>query len=282
MLLTVDSPAGPKQYNFRTWRRQNLDARDQAYSLRFQPAFRAAALPAKVDLRKFCSAVEDQGSLGSCTANAFAALIEANQNKIAVVNKKPLVEVSRLFEYYATRKLMGTVSVDSGATIRDSIKAAAKWGVINEPAWPYDVSKFKNNPPADVWNKAASSKISSYHAVADGDIYTMKSVLAGEDPYLITFGFDVYDYFLSRDMSTKGLLGLPGRTERLRGGHAVVLAGYDDTMRMPDGTVGAFLVRNSWGKGWGWQGSGYFWMSYAYVKDTRKCNDFWVVRSQPL
>ena len=30
-----------------------------------------ARLPAKVDLRPLCSKVEDQGQLGSCTANAL-------------------------------------------------------------------------------------------------------------------------------------------------------------------------------------------------------------------
>lgn len=33
-------------------------------------------LPASVDLRSWCSPIEDQGDLGSCTANAGGGLIE--------------------------------------------------------------------------------------------------------------------------------------------------------------------------------------------------------------
>ena len=65
-------------------------------------------------------------------------------------------------------------------------------------------------------------------------------------------------------------------------GHAVALVGYDDNKVMPDGSKGAFLVRNSWGTGWGVQGSGYYFMAYNYVSDTSLCNDFWIIQSAPL
>jgi len=38
-------------------------------------------LPPSVDLRKWCSPIEDQGSLGSCTANAGVALMEYYQRR---------------------------------------------------------------------------------------------------------------------------------------------------------------------------------------------------------
>jgi hypothetical protein len=40
-----------------------------------------ARLPQKVDLRPLCSKVEDQGQLGSCTANALAGAIEFLERK---------------------------------------------------------------------------------------------------------------------------------------------------------------------------------------------------------
>lgn len=45
--------------------------------------------------------------------------------------------------------------------------------------------------------------------------------------------------------------------------------GYDDQKEM-------FIVRNSWGKGWG--DHGYFYMPYAYIRDPSKCEDFWVLQ----
>jgi C1A family cysteine protease len=51
-----------------------------------------------------------------------------------------------LFEYYATRKIEGTIPDDSGATIRDAVKTGNVYGVADETLWPYDVSKFTVNP----------------------------------------------------------------------------------------------------------------------------------------
>lgn len=335
------------------WRKQTTDVRDEAYRLKLHGAF--LAIPTTCDNRPVCSPIEDQGDLGSCTANMFAGLVESNEIKrgapasvlhsavaaavgaSVVVSSATvlangnitftttvtppaapaptppappaptppappaptppappaptppappapvpakLVRASRLFEYYGTRKIEGTTSEDSGATIRDAIKCGVTYGVADESVWPYDVSKFKTNPATAIWTAAATHKVTSYHSIADGDLQTMKSTLASGS--LVGFGFQVYDYFMSSAMAAKGLVGTPGASEQLQGGHAVCLVGYDDTMAMPDGTKGAFLVRNSWGTGWGWQGSGYFWMSYAYVGNTNLCSDFWVVVSAPL
>ena len=58
--------------------------------------------------------------------------------------------------------------------------------------------------------------------------------------------------------------------ESVRGGHAVLAVGYDDSKQ-------AVLIRNSWGKDWGIKG--YFWMPYAYISTEDYCNDFWTIRS---
>jgi len=55
-----------------------------------------AKLPRQVDLRPLCSKVEDQGQLGSCTANALAGAIEFLERKDQV----PYQDFSRLFIYY--------------------------------------------------------------------------------------------------------------------------------------------------------------------------------------
>jgi C1A family cysteine protease len=182
-----------------------------------------------------------------------------------------LVRASRLFEYYATRKIEGTTSEDSGASIRDAIKAGAKYGVVDEALYPYDISKFAQNPDTGIWTAASSHKVTSYHAVADGDVTTMKSALVSG--FLVGFGFVVYDYMMSAAMAKSGFLNVPGPGEQQQGGHAVSLVGYDDAKQ-------AFLVRNSWGTNWGLKG--YFWMSYDYLKDSSLSSDFWVVQSAPI
>lgn len=306
------------------WKKQHADERDEQYRLKLPPGL--LKLPPAFDNRGICSAVEDQGELGSCTANMFAAMIESNEIKRsgqhaglqAVVHSSTptvtvsnavtapdgsisfttkvtpavappaptpaptpapsptpapvkLIQVSRLFEYYATRKVENSVSEDSGASIRDTIKAGYTYGVADEAHWPYIISKFADNPPPAVWSEAASHKVTSYHAISDGDLPTMKSALVSG--FLVGFGFTVYDYFMSAAMAKNAVLHLPVKGEQVQGGHAVTLVGYDDSKS-------AFLVRNSWGPAWGL--SGYFWMAYDYVASTRLASDFWVIQSSPV
>jgi C1A family cysteine protease len=49
----------------------------------------------------------------------------------------------------------------------------------------------------------------------------------------------------------------------------VLAVGYDDAAQR-------FIVRNSWGKGWGLQG--YFTMPYAYLTDNNLSDDLWTIR----
>jgi len=246
-----------------SWKRDKKDPRD--YILR---SLRGAmlALPSSVDNTSSCPPVDDQGELGSCTANMCAGMIEYNDIKWGKTSgwKK----VSRLFEYYATRKIEHTTKQDSGAQIRDAVKAAAKYGIAPESDWIYDISKFKKRPPKSVWDEAAKKKITAYHRIIDGDLATMKNVLASG--YVIGFGFVVYDNMMTQKMADEGWLHLPSKTDSVQGGHAVVIVGYDDSKR-------AFKIRNSWGSGWGQDG--YFWMDYNYVGNTNLANDFWVIDS---
>ena len=78
------------------------DFRDKMYgAVRPVPA----ALPSQVDLRSNCSPVEDQGQLGSCTANALVGAMEF----LEVKDKVPrFVNLSRLFVYYNERVIEHT------------------------------------------------------------------------------------------------------------------------------------------------------------------------------
>ena len=86
------------------------------------------------------------------------------------------------------------------------------------------------------------------------------------------FGFEVYDYFESDQMANTGVLQLPQPSESDLGGHAVMAIGYNDSQQR-------FLIRNSWGKGWGLKGNldGYFTMPYTYITNPKLASDFWTV-----
>src|SRR4030095_2793109 len=121
------SPARIRKIKRYGWIPDIPDQRDFLYAA--PPAF-LRALPPKVDLRKKCPPVYDQGQLGSCTANAIAGAIEFDQMK----EQLPQIFLpSRLFIYYNERVIEGTVDSDSGAMLRDGIKTVAKQGACPEP-----------------------------------------------------------------------------------------------------------------------------------------------------
>ena len=234
------------------------DKRDYLYGV-IRPA--PPVLPASADLRPFCSPVENQGALGSCTANALVGALEFLEAK----DKIPLKDLSRLFIYYNERVIEHTVKVDSGAMLRDGIKTLAKQGVCSEKKWPYVISRFTKKPAATCYKEALNHQITSYQRILS--LNEMRSCIAEGFPFV--FGFTVYEAFESDDVSRTGIVQMPLPGERVLGGHAVLAVGYDDSQKR-------FLVRNSWGTSWGQKG--YFTMPYAYLDDRNLSDDFWTVR----
>ena len=123
------------------WKPDVPDQRDYLYAA-IRPV--PVALPPHVDLRLRCSKIDDQGSLGSCTANALVGALEFLELK----RKTHFAELSRLFIYYNERVVEHSVKSDSGAMIRDGIKTLAKQGVCIEKSWPYVVTRFDKKPGA--------------------------------------------------------------------------------------------------------------------------------------
>jgi C1A family cysteine protease len=224
-----------------------------------------ARLPRQVDLRPLCSKVEDQGQLGSCTANALAGAIEFLVRK----DKQPFLDFSRLFIYYNERVIEHTVNSDSGAMIRDGIKTLAKQGACNEKSWPYDISKFKTRPGPACYQEALEHQITSYHRILTLD--QMRACLAEGFPFV--FGFTVYEGFETQEVARTGIVNMPSPREQVLGGHAVLAVGYDDSTER-------FIVRNSWGSGWGIKG--YFTMPYKYLSNRNLSDDFWTIRRGEL
>lgn len=237
------------------------DQRDHLYSAP-QPVL--AKLPKKVDLRPKCPPVFNQGELGSCTANAIAAAHQFDQMK----QKKPRVFTpSRLFIYYNEREVEGTVNQDVGAMIRDGIKTLVKQGAAPETAWPYVIAKFATRPPQKCYAAALDNQALSYQRLTPV-LSQLKGCLAAGYPFV--FGFSVYESFESAAVAKTGAVPMPdGSSEKQLGGHAVLAVGYDEARQR-------FIVRNSWGTGWGIKG--YCTFPYAYLLDANLCDDFWTVR----
>lgn len=249
------------------------DARDHLFATRPETV---GTLPPAVDLRQQCPPVYDQGRIGSCTANAIAGAFEFDLRKQQLADFMP----SRLFIYYNERLMEGTIGTDSGAMIRDGVKSVAQAGVCAETAWPYDDTapvppseawparaRAGQKPTADCYAKALGDHVGSYQRIVRS-VSQFKGCLAEGFPFI--FGFSVYESFESDAVAASGVAPMPGPGERLLGGHAVLAVGYDDAAQR-------FLVRNSWGNGWGQ--AGYFTMPYAYLTERNLSSDFWTLRS---
>jgi len=252
------------------WLPDPPDARDHLYQLNT-----ALTLAPVVDLRQYCSPIEDQGNNGSCTGNAIAGQIELIDRK----GGKQL-DVSRLFIYYEERVLEGSVRYDAGAYIRDGIKVCYTKGAPLENLWPYATNKFATKPPTAAYTDALRRKVTGYQRCTDFN--AVKNAVAAGNP--VTIGFTVYDSFegawadIPSGQAGSGMMPFPNvATEQTLGGHAVCIVGYDDRMPVAGKANGRFIVRNSWGTGWG--DHGYFYMPYQVIQNTSMSSDFWRISS---
>lgn len=216
-------------------------------------------LPASVDLTSSFPVAFDQGALGSCVAQAFCALYGYK------APKKQKYKWSRLFHYYTTRKIQGTINYDSGATLYDGIKALKNYGVCREQLWPYDISKFKINPYARCYRNALRHRVLKAYNVRQ-DLDTMKRYLVAGYPFVT--GIAIYSEFDSDDAARTGNIPMPTANSEFLGGHAVVVIGYNDATQR-------FKFRNSWGTGWG--NNGYGTLPYAYLLDPLLTSDMWYI-----
>ena len=197
--------------------------------------------PRKVDLRQWCTPVEDQGRIGSCTANAAVGALEYLYNR----RDGQCKDLSRLFVYFNTRRLRGDVQQDNGAQINEAMAAVLAFGACESNLWPYDTSRFIEQPPEQAYLNGRNYEAINYARVA-GPAGCIPALAAGIPV--------VYGTFMpQRCYQEAGSTGLVPKTtpeERsnpLSGGHCMLIVGYDlDTER--------FLVRNSWGTSWGAQG----------------------------
>lgn len=236
--------------------------------------------PKQVSLKQYCTPVETQGRIGSCTAHAGASLVEYYENR----NHGSYIPASRLFLYKVTRNYM-QMTGDTGANPRSTMAAMVLFGVPPESHYPYEISDYDKEPPAFCYSFAQNYKTVKFfrHDLArpklsrQNVLKSLKTSLANGVPFM--FGFTVYSSISSA--AETGIIPMPGKMDRRLGGHAVAAFGYDDEavikhpyMTRQKPSKGAFLIQNSWGEQWGQKGYG--WLPYDYVLSGLAV-DFWSI-----
>jgi C1A family cysteine protease len=226
---------------------------------------RTATLSSKTDLRQWCSPIEDQGQLGSCTAHAGVGLYEYFERRAF----GKYIDGSRLFLYKVSRNLLKW-EADDGAYLRTTMGAMAMFGIVPEKYWPYQEHKFNEEPSAFLYSYAKNFKALLYYRL-DVQGVTKDHLLEKIKQHLrmglpLIFGFTCYT---SLDTADDGNIPFPDRNEEVDGGHAVMAVGFDDKKEIVNcnnpaiKTKGAIMIRNSWGTEWG--DKGYGWLPYEYI-----------------
>jgi len=229
-------------------------------------------IPPQVDISEFDSPIENQGSQGTCTANAGASLLEHLERR----TYGTYIEHSRKFLYKMSRQLLGLTG-DVGSTIPATLGSIVIFGMPPEKYWPY-TKGVDDQPTAFVHGLAQNYQGTSYVNLSKTGtttaqiLYNMKVNLTSGLP--VIFGFSMYSSITTCD---DGYIKYPLPGETTETGHCVLAVGFNDTVEINNGSytsVGAFYIKNSWGTGWGI--NGYGWLPYDYITNGI-ATDCWVL-----
>jgi C1A family cysteine protease len=218
-------------------------------------------LPSSVDLKSDVFEVEDQGVLGTCTANAGCSALELLYNK-----RGTPVDLSRLYVYWYARKL-GNLTGDSGAYPRDMCRALKNYGVCYEKNWLYNVTNLEKEPDNDLLTEAEQFKIVSYEQIVGNRLSQIKAALASGMPVFLTIQVHPGFAKLSKNWKEHTWDYKTSDTNPLEGYHAVLIIGYDDESKR-------LLVENSWGPHWA--DGGFFGIPYDMI-DTPAFGETWLL-----
>lgn len=201
-----------------------------------------------IDLRNNFAPIRNQGQQGSCASFAVTSVIEALS--------KGSTRYSPAFLYWISRESQNSVQSDSGASLYSTIKAATVKGVCPEEEMPYDSAVYTLQPSDSAYDVALKCKVVEAKTV-NPKIRDIKSALADGFPVIVAS--KIFDSFSD---TNSGFVSHPskkelseGRSDR-HGTHALVVCGFSENEKV-------FVVRNSWGTGFGVDGYCYIPYSYA-------------------
>jgi Papain family cysteine protease len=219
----------------------------------------APPVPAAKDLRQAWWKISDQGSTGSCVGWASAdGVLRWHFVKAGRLAKTE--RVAPRFQWMAAKETdaftqQPTTFIDSdGTSLKAALDIARRYGAVRETVLPFDSGKLYGGDVKSFYALAAQLKINAYFNLGT-DLVAWKAWLATNGPILTRLGVDAT---WDDAPKTKGNLDLY-KPKTVRGGHAVALVGY---------TADRFIVRNSWGTGWGDKGFAYASSAYAQAAFT--------------
>lgn len=221
----------------------------------------------QVDWREFCPAPNDHARAEASAADACLGLT----GYFLRCATGEVLDPSAMFIHQAAQRVQGWRG-SGRCELRATWKTILRFGIPPEAVWPYDPAAMDREPDAFVYASARRFSALRYVRVdpaaqsGEETLRRVKAFLAAG--FACVFGFPV-----STAVSREPDIPFPTIFDAVRGGQAVLAAGFDDGRRIRSDR-GALLVRTSWGQAWGEQGYG--WLPYAYVRE-RLARDFWTV-----
>jgi C1A family cysteine protease len=216
------------------------DKRDLLFSTRHV----VAELPAIVEWPK---------RVGHGTSAAFRNAL--------LFNGQPDFIPSRQMAYYIARRCKKR---DTGAYIRDAIKAGKKYGICPENMWPYTKENIFKKPTKNCYKEALNHQILKYERINPIENEIKSAIAAG---FGVVFGIDIYSSFMSSKVERTGVVPIPSIKEEYYGGHCMFMAAYNSFYK------DYFDVLNSWGLEWGDKGRCHLPVEYVM----EHANDLWAV-----
>jgi hypothetical protein len=218
-----------------------------------------ASVPPAVDLRADWWPVGNQGGTGSCVGwGSGDGILRWHFTKAGRLGQHESLSVRYLWmaaketDVYATRPT--TFIERDGTWLTAALDIARKFGVVTESVLRFEnpastPELYTQGTEETFYALAAQRRIACYFNLGRSQA-TWRSWIANHGPILTRLDVDS-----SWDNATAmhGHLGAYDAANT-RGGHCVVLVGY---------TPDHFIVRNSWGKGWGDHGFAYASEKYA-------------------
>jgi hypothetical protein len=224
--------------------------------------FQARGRSQKVDLRQYCSPVEDQLTISSCNACSVVGALEY----LMIRAGKPLINLSPMFVYYNGRRLAGMENQDSGLMSHHATAAVMAYGACEEKVWPYKVEKYAVPPPRNCYQDATRFEAIQYARLASSE----EAKVSLSEGVPVVFGFDMPRAYYDA-AATTGIMPNAGAFDsNPQTGHSMLVVGYDDAEK-------TWLVRNSWGDDYGEKG--YVRIPYDLASKYVWNDDMWVMGS---
>jgi hypothetical protein len=218
------------------------DARDRWYERNLDPAELPLAVTPDEYRRYVGTTWHQRGE--ECTGFALAAI--ANYSRRRQLGDPELPSVSRRM-LYEVAQIHDGEDFQEGSTLRGALKGWSRTGVARDDLWPYDPDDEFGDVHGDLTLArlldARHRPLLGYRRIDRADLTSIRDALASGHALFAAATLHVGWYRLFMPDVDPVIERRPGDADR--GGHAIVIVGYDDR---------GLWVHNSWGPEWGVEG----------------------------